>query len=150
MSLDVYLESPTLVPTTPGDRIFIRENGQMLEVSMEEWRARYPDREPVVVQNNTESHDVFSANITHNLNKMASEAGVYQALWRPEELGIVYAGDLIILLEQGLSTLQADPPRFQAFNPSNGWGSYGTLVDFVQRYLDACKEYPTAKVRVWV
>ena len=26
---------------------------------------------------------VYDANITHNLNSMASEAGCYEALWRP-------------------------------------------------------------------
>jgi hypothetical protein len=28
----------------------------------------------------------FSANITHNLGKMAGEAGIYEACWRPGEL----------------------------------------------------------------
>lgn len=31
-----------------------------------------------------ETEDVYWANITRNLNKMASEAGIYEALWRPE------------------------------------------------------------------
>lgn len=30
--------------------------------------------------------DVFSANITHNMGKMASECGVHTACWRPDEL----------------------------------------------------------------
>ena len=29
---------------------------------------------------------VFTANITHNLTKMADSVGVYKALWRPEEI----------------------------------------------------------------
>lgn len=35
------------------------------------------------------------------------------------------------------------------FNPKNGWGSYGGLVKFVEDYLAACIENPTAKVSVW-
>ena len=39
---------------------------------------------------------VFSANITHNLGKMADEAGIYKALWRPDEVEITqtYSTDL--------------------------------------------------------
>ena len=30
--------------------------------------------------------EVYGANITHNLGKMAAEAGIYEALWRPYQL----------------------------------------------------------------
>ena len=30
--------------------------------------------------------DLYSANITHNLGKMADAAGLYEALWRPHRL----------------------------------------------------------------
>lgn len=29
--------------------------------------------------------ELFEANITHNLNKMAKEVGIYEYLWRPDE-----------------------------------------------------------------
>ena len=91
---------------------------------------------------------VFDYNITHNLGKMAEEAGIYQAMWRPEEIGITKAGQLIPLLETGLTMLNADPDRFKQFNPENGWGSYDGLVRFAEKYLEACKENPDATVRV--
>ena len=91
---------------------------------------------------------VFDANITHNLNTMAEAAGLYQALWRPEEILINRAGDLVQLLEQGLAQLRAEPERFRALNPANGWGDYDGLVRFVERYLEACKENPNAAVSV--
>jgi hypothetical protein len=91
--------------------------------------------------------ELFSANITHNLNRMADEAGIYQALWRPEELKIASAGDLIPMLRDGLAQLNADPARFEAFNAANGWGLYEHLVSFVELYLAACEENPRAKVR---
>ena len=64
--------------------------------------------------------DVYSANITHNLNTMASEAGIYNELWRPDEIGATHAGDLIAPLERGLELLRSDEPRFRAFDASNG------------------------------
>ena len=92
---------------------------------------------------------VFSGNVTHNLNKMAKEAGIYQHLWRPEELNISLAGQLIEPLRTGLALLRSDPERFKAFNPTNGWGGYEGLCSFVSEYLAACEENPDATVEVW-
>ena len=90
----------------------------------------------------------YSANITHNLNEMADAAGFYMALWRPEEIGIKTAAELLPLLRAGLTELVADPARFLAFNPENGWGSYNNLVKFVRAYIVACEMYPDATVEV--
>lgn len=95
-----------------------------------------------------EGAEVYSANITHNLNKMASEAGLYRAMWRPDEAGYTYARQLIEPLENGLAELEAHPERYKPFNPSNGWGSYDGLVRFVRDYLAACKAHPEAEVSV--
>lgn len=91
---------------------------------------------------------VYDSNITHNLTEMAGEAGIYEALWRPEEMGATRAIDLIESLEDGLGRLKADPKRFKQFNPSNGWGDYDSFVTFVDRYLETCKEYPEATISV--
>jgi hypothetical protein len=89
---------------------------------------------------------VFSANITHNLNTMADVAGIYKELWRPDELGILNANQLIEPLQKGLDLLKGDPEKFKQFNPANGWGDYEGLLSFVQRYVKACSEYPNALV----
>lgn len=90
--------------------------------------------------------EVFEANITHNLTKMADEAGVYKALWRPEENGFRVANDIIWILECGLSKLKANPEHFKKFDAPNGWGSYKNFVPFVERVLDACRANPDAKI----
>ena len=92
--------------------------------------------------------EIYSANITHNLVDMALEAGLYQQLWRPEELGITKAGDLIQPLTVGLALLKSDPTRFEKFNASNGWGLYKHFVPFVEKYLRACQDNPDAEVNV--
>lgn len=91
---------------------------------------------------------VFDANITHNLGKMADEAGIYYALWRPEEKGFVTASDIIPILEKGLEDLKARPEYFEQFNAENGWGLYKHFVPFVEEVLNACREYPDAKISV--
>jgi len=89
---------------------------------------------------------VYDANITHNLNTMADKAGIYYALWRPEEIGKTKAKDIIELLEKGLADLKQRPEYFKQFNSSNGWGMYDNFVPFVENYLKACKENPNCKI----
>lgn len=91
---------------------------------------------------------VYDANITHNLNKMAEAAGIYKHLWRPDEIGVTKACELIEPLTAGLAKLKADPAHFEQFNAPNGWGMYRHFVQFVEEYLAACVENPDADVRV--
>jgi len=150
MSLDVYLDAD-IPPTAPigGSGIFVRRNGQTVEMSREEWDRAFPGQEPVVLTAEADVDTrVYSANITHNLGKMADAAGIYKHLWRPEEIGIKTAAELIEPLTAGLERLRADPARFEQFNASNGWGLYKHFVPFVEQYLEACKQYPNSTISV--
>jgi hypothetical protein len=91
---------------------------------------------------------VFEKNITHNLGTMAEEAGLYDYLWEPENVGIVYAAQLIEPLSTGLELLKSDPGRFREFDPPNGWGDYDGLINFVDSYLKACIENPDATIEI--
>ncbi len=146
MSLDVTLTMPGETYRYEG-RIFVRDDGQRLELSRDEWNERFPDREPMTIDEQ-ETDEVFSANITHNLTTMADEAGIYKCLWRPDELGMTKAKQLIAPLRFGLELMQREPERFKKLNPSNGWGSYDRFVPWIAKYLAACEEYPEADVRV--
>ena len=90
--------------------------------------------------------EVFDANITHNLAGMAEAAGIYKHLWRPEELGISRAAELIVPLAAGLALLEAEPERFRKFDAENGWGKYENFVPFVRDCLKACIDHPNATV----
>lgn len=96
----------------------------------------------------TKPTEVYSRNITHNLGAMAKKAEIYYAMWRPEEIGVTTAAQLIPLLEKGLRLLLAHPDEFTPLNPENGWGDYEGLVNFACSYLAACRENPDATVRV--
>ena len=90
----------------------------------------------------------YEANITHNLWKMAEETGIYMEIWRPDEIRITVARQLIVPLREGLALLCADPDRFLRYNPENGWGSYDGLIKFTRKYMEACLEYPKDTVEV--
>ena len=92
--------------------------------------------------------NVHEGNITHNLNKMAKEAGLYEYLWRPEEVGITRSSQLIRPLKKGLNELKRHPEKYAKFNPDNGWGDYDGLVKFVEGYLNACINNKDATIEV--
>lgn len=84
--------------------------------------------------------------LTNNLVLMAKEAGLYEALYQPELKNIRCAGELIDFLEFGLGMLRNNPEHFRGFEPKNGWGTYESLVEFVERYLDLCRQHPDMEV----
>lgn len=90
----------------------------------------------------------FEANITHNLHKMAEEAGIYKYLWEPEEIGITKAKQIIKPVEKGLAKMKANPEKFKKFDSPNGWGLYENFVPWIEKYLNACKNHPEADVKV--
>ena len=90
----------------------------------------------------------YSANITHNLAPMAEEAGIYLHLWRPEEIGIRTAAQMIEPLRAGLALMRAEPDRFRAFDAPNRWGTYEDFVPWIERYHVACEAWPDSELRV--
>jgi len=151
LSLDVYLEVEGKVSEKkdPTHKIFVRKDGRTQEISRAEWDELNPGVEPVTWSGEDEPGRVFHYNITHNLNTMAEAADLYKPLWRPDEIGITKAVQLIPYLQRGINTLLEDPAKFKKLNPENGWGNYDNLVEFVAKYLIACRENPEANVRVW-
>lgn len=147
MSLDVYLTLKG-TSTEKGSGIFVREDGKIKEISRQEWDEKFPDKEPVVMVQDDDPGEVFWYNITHNLANMAHKAGIYKYLWRPEEINVTKASQLIKPLSKGLKKLRDDPEYFKTFNPSNGWGNYEGLVEFVEAYLKACQEWSNAIINV--
>jgi len=152
MSLDVYLITEELHEKKPTSGIFIRENGETKEITREEWYLRHPEEVPIALipeeYELDQTYEVFHANITHNLNNMARLAGIYVHLWRPEEIEITEASELIEPLREGLHQLKLFPAKYKVLNPENGWGTYEGFVTFVENYLNACYEYPEAIIEI--
>lgn len=90
--------------------------------------------------------ELYTDNITHNLSGMAEavkvkdkeyDTNLYSLLWKPiEDLGIVYADEMLELLQQGYKEIRKYPREFSLYNASNGWGTYPDFLSFVRRILD--------------
>ena len=110
--------------------------------------------EPILQQ------EVFSANITHNLNRMADKASMYKALWYltkteddfyprvDRDIPITLAKELLPYLEHGLNQLKTYPEFFKQFSAYNGWGTYEQFIPWLDKLIEACKQYPNALLKV--
>ena len=99
-------------------------------------------------QKHKEKETLFNTNITHNLGEMAREAGIYKALWRPEEIDAKIAKDIIDIVESGLIDLKAGQNTSGNLTVQTGGGTYKHFVPFVEEYLKALKEYPDAEIEI--
>jgi hypothetical protein len=91
---------------------------------------------------------VFDTNITHNLGKVAFEAGIYKYIWRPDENGITVTSQLISPLYDGLKLLKSNPERFRKFEPENKWGTYDLFIEWLEKYINTCLKYPDARIEI--
>lgn len=89
--------------------------------------------------------NVYWANITHNVTKMWSKAGVYDALYNSDGMK---ASSIIDVLYSGLADMSARPDVYKAMAPSNGWGSYDSAMKFLGDALLECLKHPDATIRI--
>jgi hypothetical protein len=98
------------------------------------------------LENDSVDADLFSIGITHNLNEMAKAIGLYKILWRPEEVGITVASQMISPLEDGIKELEVNPDKYKAYNAPNGFGNYDDLMKFCKSLLRKCRKFPDAVI----
>ncbi len=92
--------------------------------------------------------ELYWANITHNLSKMAAEAGIYDYLWHPERISKdITARQLITPIQKGLEDMKNRPQFYSKFSAENGWGTYSQFIPWIEKYLEALIDNPAAIVR---
>jgi hypothetical protein len=55
----------------------------------------------------------------------------------------------VLVVEKGLKALKADPEKYRALDPENGWGSYDEFVEHIPKLIEACEKHPDAVWRAW-
>jgi hypothetical protein len=85
--------------------------------------------------------NVFYLNVPTCYKPIAEKVGIQTYIWKPEELGISKAEQLINPLRIGLQLLESVPGRVGV--------AQETLDDFVEcvrKYLAACEQNPDAEI----
>lgn len=49
---------------------------------------------------------------------------------------------MLPVAQAALDALKQDPERFQALNPSNGWGTYENALWFFEKLVASCESNP--------
>jgi len=96
---------------------------------------------------NVETKDeiVYDRNITHNLSKMAHEAGLSPYTWDCYD---TKAKEAIKPLKNGIKDMKDKPKHYKQFSASNGWGTYEQFIPWLEDYLKACEENPEALIYI--
>ena len=145
MSLDIYIISPKPIKKK-STGIYARINGQTRELTKEEAIAHFPNVDPnSIIEEEIETNEFWHGNITHNLYEMAGQCYgrdyiLNDLLWRdemPDDI-IEYITDLIACLFE----LEDNSEEYKQYNPSNGWGTYEQLVEFVRSFIHALIDMP--------
>lgn len=88
-------------------------------------------------------------NYTHNCNAMMRDAG-YDWVYH---LDMQQVNETLPQFQAMIETLKANPEKYRAMNPPNGWGNYDELVDILEKMMIRSKEIadrvPNAKWREW-
>lgn len=80
-----------------------------------------------------------SFNYTYNTSRMLYAVGID---WN--ELTGKPLTEVLPVLKTGLGVLHAEPERFKAMNPPNGWGSYDGLCRVLQEVIAEFEKHPKA------
>lgn len=84
-------------------------------------------------------------NYTHNCNGMIRDAGFTEWPYAVEDWSAARLADE---LDSAIRNLEADPKRYRAMDPPNGWGSYDSLLPVLRKVRDQCRTYPSTTVRM--
>lgn len=87
--------------------------------------------------------EVFSENMTSNVAPMWREAGCDL-----RDLKSWKAKDCVKPLCDAINRMKADPKKYRAMNPANGWGNYDSCVEFLVHCHDACLANPESIVHI--
>jgi len=105
--------------------------------------------------------EVYEANITHNLRKMAGKVTCFIIQWKDYETKEITLYDILWrgsgqsgyvitpMLEIALYELKEHREIYEEYNPENGWGDYELLVKFTEGLLGACKKFPETTLRCY-
>ena len=89
--------------------------------------------------------DGTSQNYTHNVSRMWTKAGCWDALY--ESAG-KRAGETLPVLDAAIAAMEADPDAYIALNPPNGWGDYESALHWLKRWREIVATDPDALIGV--
>jgi hypothetical protein len=85
----------------------------------------------------------FSRNHTSNTSGMWDGAGAQLRDWHGKR-----AGDVMDALGNAIADIEGRKEHYKTMEPSNGWGSVESTLEFLRAILGACRVDPDATMRI--
>jgi len=89
---------------------------------------------------------VFHCVFTEEFTAALETAEVYMHVWNPRSVGVKVGDDMWPVLAQALSEMEGSASFYTRM--CGGATLYTHLYDLLERYAQACADYPGAKVEV--
>ena len=93
---------------------------------------------------NRNGHYIFTHKVPSELFDLACHSGLYDAVWRPDNIGATIAEHIIAPLTEGLIELTSNPQLYMLYAPSVDM--YRAFLKHISLYLKACMANPNAKI----
>ena len=90
------------------------------------------------------AHPANIGNYTSNVAPMWTEALGHSL----SELSEKNAGESLGALQRAVAAMEAEPGKYEAMNPRNGWGNYEGALSYLRQLRDACAAYPKATIYI--
>lgn len=99
-------------------------------------------------------HRLGDWNLTYNLTPMLKAAGFpgwSEVVSERRSDGLLPTGaNTVPIFEAVLAELRANPEKYRAMNPPNGWGTYEGAVEVFADYIEKVGPHPDATVDSWL
>lgn len=97
-------------------------------------------------------HELGEWNLTYNLSTMLRAAGFpgWQEVVGKDAASIPTGRNTVPVFEAVLVELLANPTKYRALNPPNGWGNYEQAVETFRDFIAKVGPYPDAKIESWL
>ena len=87
----------------------------------------------------------WQGNVTYNLSPMIREVFVIPL----RDMYGVTGYQISHCLKVSIQSMVFKQEKLEKLNPSNGWGSYDVLFNFILDLKKACDEYPNERLKVY-
>jgi hypothetical protein len=95
-----------------------------------------------------ENTEIDSWNYTFNCRDMFNTALGKSSIDGIGGLDMLTAKDAISPLRIAIAHMEDNPDIYKPMNPSNGWGNYGSAMEFLRKILAGCINHPACTIRV--
>lgn len=92
-----------------------------------------------------ESEEMFSINVTYNVGTMLRNAGLHKEILDDKSVEYV-----LPIVDASYRLMRMNRGFFEQFNAKNGWGTYDTTIEAVEKFWRALRSANKTNIVRWI